>query len=611
MHMNLLASCAILGAFAPVSLAQNVQVLYSKIDASPTSDIVGALNLAGTPVATKWKAIEDFAVRPDGGDWVIKGRTRISSDEETILVRGSGTSGTMFCQEGQPFQGASAGELYDFFDTPDPVSYDSTGRIGFSARARGGSTADNEKVIIVDLGGVHTQVLQQGDLLMGLMDIPANPSGDEILGNSVGSVHLLDDGRVAYVNTPIGNCSSLRYPAFLRADTSFAQSGVTMIGADIWDSFVLDGAGGTPDGAHWFAEGDTEGPTATDGIFVVDGTVILREGSLVPGSTLIYADTFQARMAPNGNYIVRGDDPGTSPNPQWVVLNGTKLIETGDSVEGGAELWGTSIGAVSVNTAGDWAAHGRTNSTDPARDEVVVLNGVVIMREGDPVDVDGNGMFDDNAFIGRGTNTLSAFAANDLAVTSDGFVYAIINLHDGSGVDLNGAAFGTPDALVRVAFPGPAPVAFCFGDGSGTACPCGNNGAVGNGCASSVSAAGANLAASGTTSLTSDTLVLSGTGMPNSSALYFQGTADVAGGAGAVFGDGLRCAGGSVIRLGTKFNSAGASQYPTGGDLSVSVRGLVAGPGTRTYQCWYRNAAAFCMPETFNLSNGILVTWTP
>ena len=54
----------------------------------------------------------------------------------------------------------------------------------------------------------------------------------------------------------------------------------------------------------------------------------------------------------------------------------------------------------------------------------------------------------------------------------------------------------------------------------------------------------------------------------------------------------------------------GASQYPAAGDLSVSVRGGVTGPGTRTYQVWYRNAADFCTPDTFNLTNGVEVLWS-
>ena len=66
-----------------------------------------------------------------------------------------------------------------------------------------------------------------------------------------------------------------------------------------------------------------------------------------------------------------------------------------------------------------------------------------------------------------------------------------------------------------------------------------------------------------------------------------------------------------AIRLGTKSNAGGSSSYPGAGDPSVSVRGAVVAPGTRDYQVWYRNAAAFCQPETFNLSNGWEVAWGP
>jgi hypothetical protein len=157
----------------------------------------------------------------------------------------------------------------------------------------------------------------------------------------------------------------------------------------------------------------------------------------------------------------------------------------------------------------------------------------------------------------------------------------------------------------------PSPlIAFCFGDGTGTACPCGNSGAIGNGCASSVNAAGGNLAGTGNASITNDTLSLNGSGMSNASALYFQGTTQIAGGLGGTFGDGLRCAGGAVIRLGTKTNVNGASSYP-GGSTPISIRGNNAAGVTRHYQCWYRNAAAFCQPETYNLTNGGSVTWTP
>jgi hypothetical protein len=155
----------------------------------------------------------------------------------------------------------------------------------------------------------------------------------------------------------------------------------------------------------------------------------------------------------------------------------------------------------------------------------------------------------------------------------------------------------------------PVGLPFCFGDGTATACPCGNAGGAGRGCAGSVNPLGALLGASGTASLSTDTLLLRGSDMPNATCLYFQGTSQENGGSGSVFGDGLRCAGGLVTRLGIKLNVANGSSYPGATDPPIHVQGNVTQPGMRTYQVWYRNAAAFCTPATFNLSNGILIAW--
>jgi hypothetical protein len=148
----------------------------------------------------------------------------------------------------------------------------------------------------------------------------------------------------------------------------------------------------------------------------------------------------------------------------------------------------------------------------------------------------------------------------------------------------------------------------CAGDGTGAACPCGNTGAPGHGCASSVNPAGGLLSASGSSSLPNDTVVLAGSGMPDAPVLYFQGTSLLS--PPAAFGDGLRCAGGTVLRLGTKSNVGGASQFPAAGDPAVSVRGLIGAPGAREYQAWYRNVAPFCTPAGFNLTNSVSIVWS-
>ncbi len=160
-------------------------------------------------------------------------------------------------------------------------------------------------------------------------------------------------------------------------------------------------------------------------------------------------------------------------------------------------------------------------------------------------------------------------------------------------------------------YPGAAGYAYCAGDGTGSACPCGNSSAVGadEGCLNSLGLGG-KLTAVGEASIAFDQLSLLGSRMPNSSALYFQGTTTTNGDLGTVFGDGLRCAAGAIVRLATKSNVGGQSGYPGAGDPSISVRGQVTTPGTQTYQVWYRNAAAFCSASTFNLTNGWRTVWS-
>lgn len=159
-------------------------------------------------------------------------------------------------------------------------------------------------------------------------------------------------------------------------------------------------------------------------------------------------------------------------------------------------------------------------------------------------------------------------------------------------------------------FQAPVIALFCSGDGGGTQCPCGNNAPFtsGRGCLSSLGV-GALLGASGTARLSNDTLVLAGTQMTNDLCVYFQGTTQAGGGFGATFGDGLVCLAGTLTRLSTVTNVAGASQFPSGGPTISAQGGVNAVGSVRHYQAWFRDTAAFCQADTFNLSNAVSVTW--
>ncbi|MCH2106335.1 MAG: FG-GAP-like repeat-containing protein [Planctomycetes bacterium] len=152
---------------------------------------------------------------------------------------------------------------------------------------------------------------------------------------------------------------------------------------------------------------------------------------------------------------------------------------------------------------------------------------------------------------------------------------------------------------------------FCFGDGTGAPCPCGNIGGPGRGCANNGPfMQGALMQASGSQSVSADSLLLATLNLvPNQPGLYFQGNNAVAGGLGTAFGDGLRCVGGGVVRLEVAFADAGGVSFTT---VGIASKGGVQAGDVKRYQLWYRSPGpTSACGFTFNLTNGVEVWWGP
>jgi len=156
---------------------------------------------------------------------------------------------------------------------------------------------------------------------------------------------------------------------------------------------------------------------------------------------------------------------------------------------------------------------------------------------------------------------------------------------------------------------------FCTGDpGSGAPCPCGNDndGTVPmSGCANGVHTSGARMTWVGEARLSADTLVLQTTGTePSNSGLYFQADNELT--PALPWGDGLRCAGGQLRRLGVRISNGAGDSDTSGFALPISVKaGNVSAGDTKFYQCWYRNPLGSPCSSEFNTSNGVGVTWLP
>jgi hypothetical protein len=199
-----------------------------------------------------------------------------------------------------------------------------------------------------------------------------------------------------------------------------------------------------------------------------------------------------------------------------------------------------------------------------------------------------------NFFINNTDGGLTYFSNTGQLATS-------VTLSDGTRV------------VVRLHLPAEsAGTPFCLGDGTGAACPCGNTGAAGHGCASSSFATGAKLTASGFAgaSLATDTLVLTATNIPGPG-LFFQssGLAPTP----LNFGDGHLCAAVGIIRMGVVFSAGGVASYPGGTTPNpIHIAGLTSNGDVRHYQCWYRSLPSLCtVMDNFDTTQGLTITWGP
>ena len=159
------------------------------------------------------------------------------------------------------------------------------------------------------------------------------------------------------------------------------------------------------------------------------------------------------------------------------------------------------------------------------------------------------------------------------------------------------------------------------GEAGVLACPCANPpGGPGSGCDNSAGTGGAVLSAAGIAYLTSDSLVWTTSGeLPTALSILLQGDALVPG--GAVFGQGVRCAGGALRRLYAKSASGGGITAPDfgAGDPTVSARSAALGDvieagESRWYLVYYRDPVVLggCPAgSTFNATPTGEAVWLP
>jgi hypothetical protein len=179
-------------------------------------------------------------------------------------------------------------------------------------------------------------------------------------------------------------------------------------------------------------------------------------------------------MTPEGRWFVRGSN---SDGEDWVISGTGNTVSASNIIArtgatgaplpitpGSTETWdpvltSTGLQGNAANARGDYVVYGKSLA-DTRIDQVWVFNGTtVIAREGDPVDANNDGVFNDNMYI-RQLNF------DDQMVLTNDALYAIVGLRDNTTAATGICGTGTSSAalaLIRIPIPQPNTVVCCRG----------------------------------------------------------------------------------------------------------------------------------------------------
>jgi hypothetical protein len=368
--------------------------------------------------------------------------------------------------------------------------------------------------------------------------------------------------------------------------------------------------------------------------FTIPSCAMSGQGHMVMGAT--YASTTDhAGCAISGRYA--SDAPGTIQAPTLAVVSTTAY-----NAQSGTQRWG-DFSKVDVDPTDDqtlWAFVEYCNATNSWGVRVIQVlapppatptsaSPATLAQGASNVSVvvtgtssSGSGFYDtDPAFnrlvatvdgTGVTVNTISWDSPTQLTLGVSVAANAPTGGRTITVTNPDGQTITSASGIVTVTQNGALGTPYCFGDGSlATACPCANSGVSGHGCANSGDSNGAALVATGTT--TPDTAVLHASEELGSAlTIFLQG--DVNASSGIVFGDGVRCANGTLLRLYTTNAVGGSVSAPQGADPSITARSGALGdtiaPGTsRYYHAYYRDPNLVFCPAGFNATNAVQIDW--
>ncbi len=381
----------------------------------------------------------DRPYRSLSGNWIISAQTSTGATAtDEVLLSGSGLVGMLRVQEG--VTAIEAGRTIDSASIDSRYGINDSGDIVFTGNLSGAST-DDEAIIVGLSGGSFTIPYREGQTVGAI---------PEAIGTTNSAPSISNGGVVSFRAFAMAGAPTATNAALIRGGSTLdARKGVTIPGGLAagtestfqnldTNEYYVDAAG-----TNWVAVGDTNFATSSqDDVAVYNGNAIVQEGFAIPGTSFTSGvlSIGQAGIVPSGEFWVRGSN---SDAQDWVIYGDASSVsvvaKTGDAITASAtETWSdapfsSTFFLFAADNAGNYVVGGTTDNADDLANAVLVYNGnFELIREGDAVDLDGNGILDDGAFV-------STFNNDDCFLDGSTF-YFTADIKDATGAAL-GQAF--------------------------------------------------------------------------------------------------------------------------------------------------------------------------
>jgi hypothetical protein len=364
------------------------------------------------------------------GNWIIKARlvTLTIGNPDAILVNGE-----VRLLEDSPAPWTGGTENVGLFY--NDLGINNSGEWVFSVDTDASSTADHY-IVHVSPTDVFTAIAKEGE------PIPQLPGAtwDDYLVSPV----IATSGLTGWSADEIGGVPSTQDGILVFGNDILAQQNGAIPPGQVGNQamqnfhrFFFISAGGN----HWMVKGDLTGDQSMDDVAVVDGTVVVQEGVILPNSGYPNpVDKFDGvYMTPSGDWFVRGTNDISGHD--WVYRNGVVIAERGMPIfEGATEIFDDSAYSVTFDlhtgdSFGNYVVGGVTDNPDLEANTVLVVNNeAVVVRQGDPIDLDNNGVFDENAYF-------DIFFSDDLFLDDNGNLYFLASIMNNSSINIGTGVF--------------------------------------------------------------------------------------------------------------------------------------------------------------------------